>query len=288
MTRKKKQYVIGIDVGGTSMKAILFDGVKVLADYSLGTPKDNLEHILVMLQALVQPLLEKAAEMKIKVEGIGLGIAGCIDYREGKMIISPNIPLITGVKIGQLLSERVGLPVRMENDSACFVRAEAILGAGKKYQSVYGFTIGTGIGGAWCVDGKLHHGKWSGTGEPGHMIIDFANGIRLEQAYHKLTQNNPAQLAEEAYRGDILAERTFEEVGTFLGAAFGNVVNILSPEVIIVGGGVVESSVLFLPNAIKSMKNAIFSQEAKDNVKLVKGKLGAQAGAIGAALLFWE
>jgi len=288
MTRKKKQYVIGIDIGGTSMKAILFDGAKILADSSLGTPKDNIEHILVMLQALVQPLLERAAEMKIKVEGVGVGVAGCINYEEGKMIISPNIPLISGVKIGQLLAERIGLPVRLENDAACFVRAEALLGAGKKYQSVYGFTIGTGIGGAWCENGKIHHGKWGGTGEPGHMIIDVADNIRLEQAYHKLTQNNPAQLADEAYRGDVLAEKTFEEVGTFLGAAFGNVVNVLSPEIIVVGGGVVESSVLFLSNAVKSMKNAIFSVEAKDNVKLVKGKLGAHAGAIGAALLFWD
>ena len=209
MSRKKKQYTIGIDIGGTNMKAILFDGEKVLGDYSLGTPRDNLEHFLIMLQALVAPLLEKANEMKIKVAGVGLGVAGWIDYGEEKMLVSPNIPLINGIKLGQLLSGRIEMPVRMENDAACFVRAEAVLGAGKKVNSVYGFTIGTGIGGGWCIDGNIYRGKLGGSGEPGQMVIDFANGMKLEEAYHKLTQNNPGQLAEEAYRGDILAERTF-------------------------------------------------------------------------------
>ena len=81
-----------------------------------------------MLQALVEPLIEKANELKIKVAGVGLGVAGWIDYVEEKMSVSPNIPLINGVKLGQLLSQRIELPVIMENDAACFVRAEALLG----------------------------------------------------------------------------------------------------------------------------------------------------------------
>ena len=286
MSRKKKQYTIGIDIGGTSMKAILFDGEKVLADYSLGTPRDNLEHFMIMLQALVEPLIEKANELKIKVAGVGLGVAGWIDYVEEKMLVSPNIPLINGVKLGQLLSQRIELPVIMENDAACFVRAEALLGAGKKFNSVYGFTIGTGIGGGWCIDGKTFRGKWGGTGEPGRMIIDFNEGLQLENAYHKLTQNNPAQIAEEAYRGDVLAEKTFEEVGKYLGIAFANIVNIISPDIIIVGGGVIESSVLFLSTAQKTMKNYILSEQARKHVTIAKAKLGNHAGAIGAALLF--
>ena len=136
------------------------------------------------------------------------------------------------------------------------------------------------------MDGKTYRGKWGGSGEPGQLVIDFASGIKLEEAYHKLTQNNPGQLAEEAYRGDVLAERTFEEVGSFLGIAFANVVNLISPEVIVVGGGVVESSALFLSTAFKSMKKNIASDEVRKHMKLEKGKLGMHAGAIGAALLF--
>jgi len=286
MAKNKKQYTIGIDIGGTSMKAILFDGEKILADYSLGTPRDNLDHFMIMLQALVEPLQEKADELKIKIEGVGLGVAGWIDYEEEKMLKSPNIPLIDGVKVGRLLSERIEMPVIMENDADCFVRAEALLGAGKKYNSVYGIIIGTGIGGGWAVKGEIFKSRWGGSGEPGQMIIDFAEGMKLETAYHKLTQNNPAQMAEEAYRGDILAERTFEEVGNFLGIAFANIINIISPEIIIVGGGAVESSNLFLTNAKKSMKKNIASDEARRKIKLEKGKLGNHAGAIGAALLF--
>ena len=116
------------------------------------------------------------------------------------------------------------------------------------------------------------------------MVIDFESGVGLEEAYHKLTQSNPASLAEEAYRGDVLAEKMFEEVGRDLGIAFANIVNLIDPEVIIVGGGVVESSDLFLPKIKKTMREHIFSPEAK-KIKILKSKLGENAGAIGAALL---
>lgn len=283
---KKKKYTIGIDIGGTNMRAILFDGEKILSDYSLGTPRDNLEHILVMLQALLEPLLEKADELKIKVEGIGLGVAGWIDDGEGKILTSPNIPLFDGVKLGKMLAERIEIPVKIENDANCFVLAETLLGAGKKYDSVYGITVGTGIGGGWCWDGKIFKTKWSGSGEPGHVIINYAEGLSLEEAYQKLTQNNPAQLAEEAYRGDVLAGRVFEEFGTLLGTSLANLVNLIAPEIIILGGGVSESSDLFFNATKKAMKQYIISEEAKKNIKVVKGKLGQNAGAIGAAMLF--
>jgi predicted NBD/HSP70 family sugar kinase len=280
----KKKYTIGIDIGGTNMKAILFDGEKILSDYSLGTPKDNLEHLLVMLQALIEPLLTKAQELKIKVEGVGLGVAGWLN-QEGEILMSPNLPLLNKTKIGELLAERIKIPVVIENDANCFVLAEALQGAGKKYESVYGITVGTGIGGGWCLEGKIFKTKWSGSGEPGHVVVNYAEGLRLEEAYQKLTQNNPAQLAEEAYRGDVLAGKAFEEFGFLLGTSLANLVNLIAPEVIILGGGVIEASDLFFNSARKSMKEFIISEEAKKNIKLVKSKLGNNAGAIGAALL---
>jgi predicted NBD/HSP70 family sugar kinase len=285
MDKKNKKYTIGIDVGGTKMSAVLFDGEKVLADYTLGTPKDTLDHFFVMLQALIEPLEEKAKSLKVKIEGLGLGVAGVIDYEEEKMLHSPNIPLIDGVKLVEKLQERVDLPVIMDNDANCFVRAEVLHGAGQKYGNVYGIIIGTGIGGGWWINGEVYRGAHGGAGEPGEMIIDFQEKIGLEQAYKKLTQNNPATLAEEAYRGDTLAQKSYEEVGEYLGLAFANIVNLIDPEVFIIGGGVVESSDLFLSAIRKSMKEYIDSTEAKKKVKVVKGKVGEFAGAIGAALL---
>lgn len=275
---------IGIDIGGTNMKAVLFDGQTVLANYILATPKDNLDHFMIMLNALIEPLLEKAREDKIKVKGIGLGVAGIIDLEEGKIIKSPNLPLLDNIRLSSRLESKTNLPIKIDNDTNCFLRAEIKLGAVKKYNNVYGIIIGTGIGGAWWNNNKIYYGSHNGAGEPGQMVIDFKNSIELEQAYQKLSQNNPAKLAEEAYRGDTLATKIYEEIGQYLGIAFANIVNLIDPESFVIGGGVIESSDLFLPKIKKTMRNYIMNPESK-KIKILKSKLGQDAGAIGAALL---
>jgi glucokinase len=116
------------------------------------------------------------------------------------------------------------------------------------------------------------------------MIIDVDQMISLEQAYHTLTQNNPGLMAEEAYRGDRMAEQRFEEVGSYLGVAFSTIVKLIDPEMIILGGGALAASDLFLNATRESMKKHVSPYQAK-SVKLVKGKVGPLAGAIGAALL---
>jgi len=282
---KIKTYAIGIDIGGTKMSAVLFDGEKTIADYRLATPKDDFEHFLIMLNALIEPLLDKASKNKVKVRGLGLGVAGVLDCQEKKVLKSPNLPLLDGVKIVQELETKINLPVSLDNDTNCFLRAEMKLGAGQKYNNVYGIIIGTGIGGGWWINNEIYQGSHGGAGEPGRIIINFTEPIDLEQAYHKLSQNNPASLADEAYKGDILAQKSFEEIGRYLGMAFANIVNLVDPEAIIVGGGVVESSDLFLASIKKVMREYIMSAEAKKRIKIIKGKVGEQAGAIGAALL---
>jgi glucokinase len=277
-------YNIGIDIGGTSMKAILFDGEKIISDYLLATPKDNLDHFLIMLYALIEPLIKKAREDKIKIKGIGLGIAGIIDIKGEKIIKSPNIAILNGVGLAGLLEKKTGLTVKTDNDTNCFLRGEIKVGAGKKYDNVYGIIVGTGIGGAWWVNGEIYQGSHRGAGEPGRMIIDLDNDIELEKAYQKLSQNNPANLAEEAYRGDNLAEKSYEEIGHCLGIAFSNIINLIDPEIFIVGGSVIESSDLFFSKIKKTIRAFAMHPETK-KTKIIKGKLGQEAGAIGAALL---
>ncbi|PIV51222.1 hypothetical protein CO115_05270 [Candidatus Falkowbacteria bacterium CG_4_9_14_3_um_filter_36_9] len=284
MPNRQKNYTIGIDIGGTKMLAVLFDGEKALADYTLATPKDNLEHFLIMMDALLEPLTDRARADKVKIKGIGLGVAGVIDYNKKIVLKSPNIPIIDGIDFASKLEGKIGLPVAIDNDANCFCRTEALAGAGIKYKNIYGIIIGTGIGGAWWINNGIYLGAHGGAGEPGQMIIDFNDMIGLEAAYHKLTQHNPAQLAEEAYRGDVLAEKVYAELGNLLGTAFANIANLIDPEIFIIGGGAVESSDLFLSNIKKTMKENIISSEAK-KIKVVKSKLGEQAGAIGAALL---
>ena len=283
--KKTKQYKIGIDVGGTKMSAVLFDGENIIDDYTLSTPKDSLDNFIIMIKALVDPLFEKAKANKISVEMIGLGVPGTMDSTRERVLHAPNLEIIDGVSLVKKVEELLSTPVVMDNDVNCFLQGEKAKGAGKKYENIYCLTIGTGIGGAWWVNGGIYRGAQGGGGEPGNMMIDFSENIKLEPAYHKLTQNNPSSLADEAYRGDVLAEKTFEEVGKFLGIAMANIVNLIDPEIIIVGGGVVESSDLFLSRTKKTMKDHIASLESKKKIKVVKAKLGLKAGAVGAALL---
>ncbi len=285
MPKEEKKYTIGLDIGGTKMSAVLFDGAKVLADDSLATPRDDLEHFMVMLKALIEPMRERAKELKVKVAGIGLGIPGPINYKERKILVCNNIHIIDGLKLALEVEKDFSLPAKMDHDISCMLRAEMKVGAGQKYKNAYGVTISTGIGGAWWFNNKIYRGIHGGAGEPGEMVIDFKEEITLEDAYHKLTQNNPANLAEEAYRGDVLAEKFFSEVGQNLGIAFANIVNIVDPEVIIVCGGAIESSDLFLSKAKKAMRDHIHSPESRKKVKIIKAKLGKLSGAIGAAML---
>ncbi|HAM88096.1 MAG: ROK domain containing protein [Candidatus Falkowbacteria bacterium GW2011_GWC2_38_22] len=282
---KSKTYTIGIDVGGTKISAVLFDGEKVVMDYMLATPKDNLEHFLIMVKAVVDPLLERAREMKVVVNGVGAGIAGVFDASGKKMLFSPNIPTINNVFLGERIEKFIGMPVLIDNDAKCFVRAEALIGAGKNYKNVFGLIVGTGIGGGWWINGDVYNGSHRGASEVDAMIIDSASGLNLEQGYHKIMQNNPGKMSQEAIIGDPLAEQVYNEFGRQLGIALANISNLIDPEIFVLGGGAVASSDLFLSIAKKEMKEHINSSDAAKKIKIVKSKLGANAGAIGAALL---
>jgi glucokinase len=284
---RSKQYEIGIDVGGTKIAAVLLHNKKEIESSILATPKDSLEHFLIMLKASLDPLLTIIETNKGVLNGIGLGVPGVIDYEKKEVVIAPNLPLLNKVKLAdelRKLLEKPDLVIQVDNDVNCFVRAEALLGAGKKSTNVYGLAIGTGIGSGWWFKGEIYNGFHGGANEVGHMIVDFDEQITLEAAYHKLTQHNPALLAEEAYRGDLLAEKAFAELGAYLGIGLSTIVNLIDPEIIILGGSVLQSGNLFLDAAKENLKKYTFSPNAQ-SVRLVKGKLGPLAGAIGAGLL---
>lgn len=279
-----KNYAIGIDVGGTKMFAILFDGKKIVISHKLPTPKNTLDNFMAVLNTLIKPLLKRAQKNKIKIKGIGLGVPGPINYKEKKISVCNNIHIIAGVKIADQLQIKTGLPVKIDNDARCFIRGEALMGAGQKYSNIYSITIGTGIGAGWWRKKKVYQGAHGAANEFNKMVINFESGVGLEEAYHNLTQNNPTELAKKAYGGNILAKKTFKKIGQNLGIALANVVNLIDPEIIIIGGGVMKSSNLFLPAIKKNMQKHIFSPEAK-KIKILKSELGEYAGAIGAALL---
>jgi glucokinase len=284
--KKEPVYTIGIDIGGTKMAATLFDGSKSIEFYKLATPKENLNDFCVMLKALTEPLFKKAEDENFVIKSIGIGVPGIVDAKDSRILFAPNIPILNNIKPGELIKDKLNLeiPIKIDNDANCFVKAEASVGAGKKLNNILGIVIGTGIGGSWSFNKKIYKGAHGYAGEPGEMIINLQEKITLEQAYHKIMQNNPESLAEEAEQGDILAKKKFEEFGSYLGMTLANIVNLIDPEIIIIGGGVSNSIDLFLESAKNTMQEFLINENYK-NLEIIKTKLGEKAGAIGAALL---
>jgi len=281
-------YRLGLDIGGTKLKAILIDRKNNIIDESLlATPKDSLNHLIIMIKAVVEPLIERATKDQQAIDSLGVGIPGVLDEDRSKVFNSPNLSFIEGAKILERLEKDLGWiwPMLLDNDANCFTRAEALLGAGAGMDNVYGITIGTGIGGGWWFNGNIYEGSNGAANEPGAMVIDLDKKITLEKAYQKLTQNNARLLAQEAYEGDTLAEKAFAELGSYLGIAFANLVNIIDPGIIVVGGGTSGASDLFLNEARKTMVDYVASPVAA-KIKITKSKLGDNAGALGAAILF--
>jgi len=290
--QKKQSYSIGVDIGGTKMSAVLFDLEKkeAVLDYKLATPNDSLEKFMVMLYALVDPLFERAKKEGGAAQRIGVGAPGVVtaptDKNEkGELLYCNNLAILNNVALGKILADKYKVPVLIDNDSNCFLRAEFALGAVKNSANAVGLTLGTGIGGAISIGREIFQGVHGSAGEPGAIVVDVVENIpfSLEEIYHNLLQGNPQAKAEEAFNGDKLAIEACREFGKYLGLALASIVNILDPEILIIGGSVMQSSDLFLAEAKKSMKAKILSPKAK-KIKIVPGKL-ENAGAVGAALL---
>jgi glucokinase len=238
-----------------------------------------------MVKALIDPLIDRAKTDKILVKGVGIGLPGKEDKNTGKIYVTPNLPFIEGQPVGKLIETTIGMPVALDNDACTFTRAETLIGAAKGFKNVFGLTLGTGIGGSWWINNEIYHGAHNAAGQPGNIIIDLSSGMDFEKSFQKLTQNNTMLMAMEAYRGDALAEKTLEEFGRNLGVLIANIINLIDPDVFVIGGSVIKSGDLFLSAVKKAVKEYCASPVAAKKVKILTSKLGENAGAIGAAML---
>lgn len=276
--------IIGIDIGATKMIGGIFETSKItkkikkLSEANLGIDK-----VLDNVVEIIKTLSEKDEELLV-----GLGIAGQIDSLNGRIIKSPNMPKLDGVDFRDLLLKKLDdfkiKQIVLENDANCFVLAEAKFGAGKGLKNILGLTIGTGIGSGIIIDGKLCKGGGFAT-EAGHMILgeksfeNWASGSAIEKCYgHEID----AVEIEKKIETDDSARKCYEIAGKYLGIGIASLINILCPEIVIIGGGLARSDVL-IDIAKKEMKKNIFYKDVE--FKVEKAKLGDDAGMIGAALL---
>lgn len=267
-----KKYIIGIDIGGSKIIAALVKGGKVFHKIKISMPK-NKNEFFKKLETVIEQLIEKAGGMK-NINGIGCGIGGALDLKKGIILSWSNIKFLDGFNIKNWLKKKFNCEVKINNDARCFTYGEYLYGAGRGYKNIVGMTLGTGVGGGIIINGQLIYGANGSAGEIGHMIIDNKKDLEF------LTVKQIRKL-----KFSKIAAKKLEKN---LGIGIANIINVLDPEAIIMGGGATKNAEAFIPKVKKIAGKFIVSSIAGENVKIIIGKLGENAGAIGAATLFYE
>jgi glucokinase len=291
---------IGIDIGGTSIKAGLADASgTVLQSRRAPTPAHDLDRLESTIGELVAQLHRGGP-----VAAVGIGIPGLRHARTGVIQTSPHIPSIRNVNLEERLRERLHMPVITENDANAGAYGEWAAGAGKGLQHMAYVTLGTGLGCGLVLSGALFRGVSGYAGELGHTAVEpggrlCACGARgcletrvsapgIVQTAREMNVSGDISTAESIYtaamQGNPGARSVFEETGRYLGIACANLINLLNLETIVIGGGVMASGDLLLDAAQKEAGSRAFGPSA-DDCPIVQSKLWPDAGTIGAAML---
>jgi len=288
--------VIGIDLGGTAIKMGRFceDGT-CLESIVLPTPQP----------ANPQPVVDAIAEgvkqlvCNHNCSAIGLGVPGPTDDARRIAKKSINLPGWDDVPVADWLEAQTGLKTLLENDANCAAIAEAWLGAAKEYQDFILLTLGTGVGGGIFIDGKLFTGRYGAAGELGLITLNCdglpcrsGNQGSLEQyasigSIIRRTGQQPDKIGQLAQQGNSAALEFWQDYGKVLGAGLASLVYVLTPEAIIIGGGISASAEFFLPSTLQEIEKRVVSP-SRLNLKLVKAQLGNKAGMLGAAKLVFS
>lgn len=316
----RKKYFIGVDLGGTNIKFGIVSDKGEIQQKGMLPAQANLgrDAILNNINKAIEQSLAFARKKKMKIKGIGVGSPGTVNLESGKIEGScPNLPQMVNVNLKSWLSNHFKFPICVDNDANAMALAESKFGAAKEYKNAFCLTLGTGIGGGIILDGKLFHGSNFAGAEFGHMSICYdgrkcrCGGIgclemyasapaivkdakRLLKRYrksiiHKLIKGDLDRLTTEVIfqaesKEDTLASDVINQACAYLGAGIASAVNLLNPQVVVIGGGVSEGGQSFIRRIDKEVKKRAFPS-ATQNLKVVKAQLGNDAGFIGAAIL---
>ena len=288
---------IGVDLGGTKIEgAVLDEALRPVHRVRVATERERgYDHILDRVAEVVAALRPHAPE----VHRVGIGTPGSVSARDGTLKNS-NTTCLNGRPVHADLERRIGLPVRLENDANCFALAEARGGAAQGRALVFGVILGTGVGGGLVIDGRVWAGPQHIAGEWGHHAIDptgpacycgqrgcvetLLSGPALEAAY-RAAGGPPASAAQIAARAAAGEAAAADVVACYLdrfGRALANVIDILDPDVVVLGGGLSNLDVLYTRGR-DAVARYVFNDEL--TTPIVPNRLGDSAGVIGAALL---
>ena len=287
-------YKIGVDLGGTKIEAILIDeSLNVIDRKRVPTPSENYDNILTAISSLV-------SNISVNISDYTLGVCtpGTISKQTG-LIKNSNTQCLIGKPIKEDLENMLNLDISLENDANCFALAESKFGSAQGYGVVFGIIMGTGVGGGIVVDGKLHSGRNYISGEWGHHTLHqnghscycgkngcvetYLSGPSLEKYWYTLT--GKFQTLSEILSNFVYDEKSVKWREEFLenfGYGVANVIDILDPDVIVIGGGLSNIDFLYTEG-----KDSVYEKVFSDSIDtpILKNRLGDSAGVFGAALL---
>jgi len=316
----KDSYIVGVDVGGTKIAAGLVNReAQVVARTVLPTPgDDDMNIVLDQIYQSIDETLNKSSVDRRDIVGIGVVTPGPLDPQTGVLFHAPNIPALKNVPILKLVQTRFGLPTVVDNDANAAGLAEALVGAGAGYRYVLYVTVSTGIGTGVVIDQEIYHGRHGAAGEGGHVTIDYngplcacgrrgcieayASGTALtrrtlerlkttpapskivELVAGDVSQVTPVVVSQAARQGDELALELVHEIGKYLGIWLGGMINLLDPDIIIIGGGLSSIGDLLFTVIRETVPHYTLNPFV-GNIRIVPAQLLNNVGILGAAAL---
>lgn len=309
--------IIGIDLGGTNLRLALVStfGKIIVRKKVLVGSKRHQDEIVDFIHENIFNL--KKENPSYQVKGIGMGIPGIVSAKEGIVYSSPHYPHWKNFHLASQLSKKINYPLVMDNDAHMIALGEKWKGAAQDWDSFLMMTLGTGIGGAIVIDSKIFHGQSGFAGEFGHLVINtegplcacgsngcletYASATALKrmlnealddedltdiQQIKKVSQEGDESIAHElsliAEKGNRSAKQIYKKFGYYLGIGIASLVNVTGIEHIVLGGGVVGSSGLFLPSVKEEIKNRTYKETAK-RIEIRLAQLRDDAGLLGSA-----
>lgn len=313
------EYIIGVDLGGTKILAGIFTpALKCLGKAKVSTKAERgAQEVVERIARCVRDAVDECDLNLKQCKGIGIGAPGAVDFDAGRVIFAPNLGW-KDLPLKKELEKQLEVPVFLENDcNICTLGVyEQELQA--KPRNVIGMFIGTGIGGGIILDGKLHSGANHIAGEIGHMVLDMdgpkcacgnkgcfealasrsAMFRRIQSAVKDgqktiltdmlgpgLEDMRSGDLRKALKRGDKLVEKVIEEASEYIGIAVANLVNIFNPEIVVLGGGVMDALEDEMFKVIDKAAHAHIYPGAEKGLEIVATKLGDNAGITGGAVL---
>jgi glucokinase len=289
---------LGLDLGGTNIKAVVLERAagewRVLDRDQVETPAaDGPDRVVARLAEVGAEAIGRSPG----VSTVGIGIPGLYDPAAGTTRFLVNIPgAWAGKPVAGPVSDALSLPTSLINDARAFGLAELRLGAGRQASSMIGLTLGTGVGGVIAIDGRVHQGHDGTGGELGHQTIEpdgpwcgcgnrgcleaFARADQIAAACGTATVE---EAIDRARAGDVRAAEGLAQVGRYLGIGIANMITVITPDRVVIGGGVAAAADLLLGPIRDELRRRVFTTSLAD-VEVVTAELGTWAGAIGAGI----